>query len=166
MGVRDPYANIDPDNYVRGLAQAPEAQAFPRASGYTTQQKTFMACAGCLIVPVALLVFFSALGAMVGPSASSPSRATAGAVPLVRSIAPSQTVTLAEFNSLSTGMTYAQAVSIIGAEGTVMSENTLPDFSGGQIRTVLYVWQNPGFSNMNAMFQNDQLMSKAQIGLK
>ena len=30
----------------------------------------------------------------------------------------------------------------------------------------MYMWQNSDGSNMNAMFQNDKLVNKAQFGLK
>jgi hypothetical protein len=30
----------------------------------------------------------------------------------------------------------------------------------------MYAWQNADGSNMNAMFQNDRLISKAQFGLR
>jgi len=36
----------------------------------------------------------------------------------------------------------------------------------GEIVTVMYQWQNRDGSNMNAMFQNDSLMCKAQYGLR
>lgn len=72
-------------------------------------------------------------------------------------------VTLAEFNQLQNGITYEQAKQLIGADGTVQSENNI-----GGIHTVMYTWTNPSFAdgNMNAMFQNNALMSKSQIGLK
>ena len=69
-------------------------------------------------------------------------------------------VTLREFEQLSTGMSYEEAVAIIGAEGDIQSENEIMG-----IRTVMYTWSN-GIANMNAMFQDNKLMSKAQIGLR
>ena len=74
---------------------------------------------------------------------------------------PDRTVTLAEFNRIKDGMSYKEVVAIIGFEGTVMSETTVMG-----TRTVMYSWENRGFSNMNAMFQGDKLMSKAQLGLR
>lgn len=71
------------------------------------------------------------------------------------------TVTKAEYNSLQTGMTYSQAASVIGAQGNEISRNEIAG-----IKTVMYQWQNGDGSNMNAMFQNDALVSKAQFGLK
>lgn len=76
---------------------------------------------------------------------------------------PDRTVSLAEFNRIKNGMSYKEVVAIIGFEGEVMSESTIMD-----IKTVMYSWENGGFSfsNMNAMFQNDKLISKAQFGLE
>lgn len=70
-------------------------------------------------------------------------------------------VTRAEFDQLKEGMTYAQAREIIGAAGSLDSESTLLD-----IKTVMYSWMNTNGSNMNAMFQNDKLITKAQFGLR
>ena len=71
-------------------------------------------------------------------------------------------VSLAEFQQIQSGMTYAQVVSIIGFEGTESSRSDL-----GGTSTVMYEWVNSGFSgaNMNAMFQDGRLVSKAQAGL-
>jgi hypothetical protein len=70
-------------------------------------------------------------------------------------------VTMAKFQQLETGMTYRQAVEIIGAEGEEMSRSELAGYT-----TVMYVWKNLGGSNMNAMFQNGHLVAKAQFGLQ
>lgn len=81
-------------------------------------------------------------------------------------LAPKNTITLEKFNQLQTGMSYKQAVSILGEEGEVMSESS---FGSGQYttHTIMYTWKGGGFmANMNAMFQNGQMISKAQLGLK
>lgn len=70
-------------------------------------------------------------------------------------------VSKASFDSLRSGMSYAQAVKIIGSDGEVMSSTDI-----GGIETVMYVWKNWDGSNMNAMFQNDAMVSKAQFGLR
>lgn len=75
-------------------------------------------------------------------------------------------ISMAQFNSLVNGTSYADAVQILGRHGEVMSENTFPNGTGGQIHTVMYMWKNSGISSMTAMFQNDALMQKSQLGLK
>ena len=73
-----------------------------------------------------------------------------------------RTITLAKFSRLDTGMSYSQAEDIIGFPGTEQSSS---DIAG--TRTVMYAWASPdGMANMNAMFQNDKLVTKAQFGLK
>lgn len=68
---------------------------------------------------------------------------------------------LAAFSALKTGMSYQQAVSIIGCEGSEMSRSEM----GGYV-TVMYGWSGGFLASMNAMFQNDKLVTKAQMGLK
>lgn len=71
-------------------------------------------------------------------------------------------ITMAKFNQLETGMSYAEVVEILGEEGTELSRT---DMMG--IVTVMYSWDGKSFaSNMNAMFQNDEMVSKAQLGLE
>jgi hypothetical protein len=70
-------------------------------------------------------------------------------------------ISLDDFNRLREGMTYAEVTTILGKQGSEMSRSTLAD-----ITTVMYSWEGPGIANMNAMFQNDRLISKAQFGLK
>lgn len=72
-------------------------------------------------------------------------------------------VTLANFQALETGMSYEEVVQILGSEGTEMSRT---DLAG--IVSVMYMWEGEGMlgANMNAMFQNGELMSKSQFGLE
>ncbi len=71
-------------------------------------------------------------------------------------------ITMEKFNRLKTGMSYKEAVEILGAEGEVLSESEI-----GGTKTVMYSWAGSSFaSSMNAMFQNNKLISKAQMGLK
>lgn len=67
-----------------------------------------------------------------------------------------------EFNQITTGMSYAQAVGIIGGDGELMSQVDI-----GGYNTVAYSWAGQGGLGANAilMFQNDALVSKAQFGL-
>ena len=69
-------------------------------------------------------------------------------------------VTKAEFDRIREGMTYQEVASIISAPGELQSSG---DLAG--IKTVMYSWMNANGSNMNAMFQNNKLIQKAQFGL-
>ena len=75
--------------------------------------------------------------------------------------AENKLVTKEKYDKLKTGMSYEEVVKIIGWEGEEMSQNEV-----GGTKTVMYMWQNPDGSNMNAMFQNDKLIQKSQFGLK
>ena len=72
-------------------------------------------------------------------------------------------ISLSEFNQLQDGISYEEAVEIIGSSGSLMSESSL-----GGISTKMYTWEGEGDigANANAMFQNGKLISKAQYGLK
>lgn len=72
-----------------------------------------------------------------------------------------QNVTLSEFYQISEGMDYEEVVSIIGTNGQVQSSSYLAG-----IQTIMYAWMNSDGSNMNAIFQNNKLVQKAQFGLQ
>jgi hypothetical protein len=74
--------------------------------------------------------------------------------------APPPVVTKAEFDALREGMSYEDAVHIIGASGELQSSSEIVGY-----RTMMYSWMNSNGSNMNAMFQNGRLVTKAQFGL-
>ena len=77
-------------------------------------------------------------------------------------------VSKANYDRLTNGMSYSNAVKIIGFSGEEMSRNHIDGAPGvmESIDTVMYSWQNRDGTNMNAMFQNDKLMQKSQFGLK
>ena len=77
-------------------------------------------------------------------------------------------VTMREYQNLHDDISYHEAVRIIGEEGEEVSRNKLDGIPGvmGSVETVMYRWQNSDGGNMNAMFQNDKLIQKAQFGLK
>lgn len=77
--------------------------------------------------------------------------------------AEQQKATMVEFNRLHEGMTYEQATQVIGSEGEVLSSSEF-----GDLRAVMYKWDGSGSfgANMNAIFQNDRMISKAQFGLQ
>ncbi|HMU33877.1 MAG TPA: DUF3862 domain-containing protein [Pyrinomonadaceae bacterium] len=70
---------------------------------------------------------------------------------------------MANYSKLKTGMKYAEVVKILGEEGEELSSNEI-----GGTKTVMYKWDGAAGwgANMNAMFQNDKLVSKSQFGLK
>lgn len=71
-------------------------------------------------------------------------------------------VNMENFNKLKTGMKYSEVVEILGKEGEILSETEV-----GGYKTVMYKWDGESLlSNMNAMFQNGKMISKAQFGLK
>lgn len=72
-------------------------------------------------------------------------------------------ISKAEFEALKTGMTYSEVVSIIGGEGELSSQVNVAGYD-----TELYIWQGEGSigANANITFQNNELVSKAQFGLK
>jgi hypothetical protein len=70
-------------------------------------------------------------------------------------------LTLAKFNAVRAGMTYQQACQVLGSEGQELSRS---EFAGHT--TVMYKWDGWIGTNMNAMFQNGKLISKAQFGLR
>lgn len=96
------------------------------------------------------------------PAKDSSSETTTG-TPLRNETKPAETggVTMANFNKIKNGMRYEEVVKILGKEGEVLSET-----EAGGYKTVMYKWDGEGFSNLNAMFQNGKLISKAQFGLK
>lgn len=69
-------------------------------------------------------------------------------------------VTKGKYNQIAEGMSYVRVQLILGASGEEMSRATISDTT-----TIMYLWKNPDGSNMNAMFQNGQLIAKAQFGL-
>ena len=72
-----------------------------------------------------------------------------------------QVATLAEFDKLKPGLSYAAAVKIIGAPG----RKSLRRWRESP-RKVMYLWNNADNSNMNAVFDNDKLAQKTQFGLR
>ena len=77
-------------------------------------------------------------------------------------------VTKAEFSRIRNGMSYTDVVGIVGLPGEEISSNHLEGISGvmESVDTVLYSWTNRDGANMNVMFQNDKVVSKAQYGLR
>lgn len=73
-------------------------------------------------------------------------------------------ITLAKFNKIQNGMTYEQAKSIIGGDGSVNSETGT---KGTSDYTVIYSYEGSDIgSNAILTFQGEKLIDKTQVGLK
>lgn len=73
-------------------------------------------------------------------------------------------ITLNEFNNIENGMSYEQVRDIVGCEGTVLSE---VGEKGTEYYTIMYSWYaENGIANANFTFQNNKLITKAQLGLE
>jgi hypothetical protein len=68
-----------------------------------------------------------------------------------------------QYLQLREGMTYAQAISVLGCQGVELSRSDIAGFS-----TVMYMWDGRGQmgANMNVMFQNGRLVMRSQFGLR
>jgi hypothetical protein len=64
------------------------------------------------------------------------------------------------FLRVRTGMSFDEVTAILGA-GEELSHSDIAGYS-----TTMYAWKNRNGSNMNLMFQNGSVISKAQFGLR
>lgn len=134
------------------------AQACPNC-GAVSKKKT-----GCLVYLAGsffALIFLGVIGSIMDNGSKPESGLT---IPSIGK----QIVEYDEYLKIQDGMSYKQVVDIIGAEGEEMSKNKMDGVPGVMkaVETVMYQWVNSNGSNMNAMFQNDKLIQKAQFGLK
>ena len=76
-------------------------------------------------------------------------------------------VTFDEYSRIETGMTYREVASIIGSPGEETAHSKVEGIPGvmDSIETVSYQWVNNDGSNMQTIFQNNRLDTKAQFGL-
>lgn len=76
--------------------------------------------------------------------------------------APVCTVDMEKFSNMKEGMSRSQIERDIGCHGKVLSSGT-----AGKFQTVLLAWKgNSPSSKLRAVFRNDTLIAKAQLGLK
>ena len=76
-------------------------------------------------------------------------------------LAASCELSLAKYSALQTGMSIAEAEAILGCPGEEMSRSDMAGYT-----TIMLMWQGGLMQNMNAIFQNDELVTKAQFGLR
>lgn len=107
---------------------------------------------------IAVAIAFTQIGGEVSSSST--------AEEIRKTITP--TITMEKYSRIQNGMSYNEVKQILGEPGVEQSRNKMEGVPGvmESIETVMYAWQNPGGSNMNAMFQNDKLIQKAQFGLE
>ena len=70
-------------------------------------------------------------------------------------------VTLAQYHQIQESMSYREVAYVLGKAGEEVARNDIAGYV-----TVMIQWSNRDGSNMNAMFQNGRLVSKAQFGLR
>ena len=73
-------------------------------------------------------------------------------------------MTLAKYNQIKNGMSYAEVCEIVGRDGILISAVDLE--LGAQYKTEMYAWYAAdGIANANVMIQGGRVISKAQLGL-
>ena len=132
------------------------------------KNKSFLA-RGCLIAAGLFFLLVLLVGILAPDRADTPT--SPGAVTDVSRSAKHErdsaadeappSVTMANFNRIRNGMTYAEVVSILGQPTQELSRTEVAG-----IETVMYQWDGGFMANMNAMFQNGKMVSKAQFGLR
>jgi len=72
-------------------------------------------------------------------------------------------ITVDEYEEIEAGMSYDEVCDIIGGEGELLSESSIAGYDGA-----IYSWEGKGSvgANANVTFQNGEVVTKAQIGLK
>lgn len=121
----------------------------PENKGWSTSDKL-------VAVGLPLLI---AIGAFVQQGASTTHTVVAPMTTSAAAPVASPVEDKSAFVSLKSGMSYKQAVAILGAEGEVVASD---EMSG--IKTVLYEWKDDKvWATKNALFQNDKLVSKKQF---
>lgn len=104
------------------------------------------------------LVIASQLGNAT-PAPTSPGDPVASTQPQAPRV--DDRITMTKYSQLQTGMSYNEVVAILGKPGTELSSNEIAG-----TKTIMYSWDAGFGASMNAMFQNDAMMQKAQMGLR
>lgn len=153
-----------------GADIAKSAKACPRCGA--RQKKNIPL--GIFLLIVGLILFFNGLSGFIstnkGKESNPPVAATSSidetASPDEAEEVNPSTISLEEFNAISTGMTYEEVVGIIGSEGEVLSEVDIG--MGEEYKTTMYTWKGEGSlgANANVTIQGGKVTAKAQLGLK
>lgn len=108
-------------------------------------------CLGCLGVIVLLVVIIGVIGALGSNNNSSTSSSTNSS----STVEKKDGLTYQKFVDLQMGSTIEDVNATIGKDGVLESQNNI-----GDIETKSYRWTD-GAANMNCMFQNNKMVSKA-----
>lgn len=115
---------------------------------------------GCLMVIAALIIVFGCAATIILSTIG-------GNKKIQKSVSgvsdESEYITLEEYNSIQTGMSYEEVKEIVGSPGTVSSQT-----ESNNISIIIITWYGNGVagSNANVTFTNNAVTSKAQVGLK
>jgi hypothetical protein len=109
---------------------------------------------GCLLMGVAAMLLVAVLIAKMPEHPAAPTTQPVRPQPAE--------VSYASFENLYNGMSYAEVCRVAGRQGTLSSQVSL----NGAPETKLYTWTYPTGANFSVTFQDDKLVSKAQVGLK
>jgi hypothetical protein len=131
--------------------------SLPRTRAFSTGFKVALATFGVLMALVVVAAFVTA----DAPSSAARTEMSTDITPSSVGAPRKSGLSKANYLRISEGMTYREVVAILGEPGEEMSRS---DIAG--ITTVMYGWKRWNGANMNAMFQNDALVTKAQFGLK
>ena len=71
-------------------------------------------------------------------------------------------ITIEQYNSVETGMTYDEVVALFGGEGSLLSESDVAGYTAK-----IYMWEGSSLgANANITFSDGKVVAKAQTGLK
>ncbi len=71
-------------------------------------------------------------------------------------------IKLTNYQAIQSGMSYDQVANVLGSPGQELSASEV-----GGVHSRALVWSTPdGFGNITALFQNDRLITKANVGLR
>ena len=118
----------------------------------------------CVLAAIFALAFINLSGSpkAIPASASGTTGLQQAALAKAPAAAPLCTIDMEKFLNMKEGMSRSQIERDVGCPGEVLSSGT-----AGKFQTVLLAWKgNSPSSKMRAVFRNNTLISKAQLGLK
>lgn len=86
-------------------------------------------------------------------------------VPVEQAAPTAQRYTIGQYNQLQEGMNYKEACRIMGSAGEQTSDAS-GQTEGRSWQVSTYVWPNKDNTNVQAVFKDDKLTYKQQMGLQ